>query len=243
LSPVIGKNIELAHFWIGVRTEFPRNEPPRFPQCPHDRAVEVGVQDLFKKPVCFKAVIDGLQSHRIKGKCQVLFGTGQQLQHRSRPYLSTFVLVEESRTESSRNQNHGRRARLFHTGGIEPTQIRRRVTVTCDSRPGEHYRAKTSRRDHHVVEDSRYITAHRRTSHSMRGALRSASQMLFATPASSDAQRRNTPLADWITDAVPVVPYPIGQLRCQSVACHLLRGAKPHADPRRYRLARVSRNP
>src|SRR4029077_6965356 len=144
------------------------NEPPRFPQCPHDRAVEVGVQELFKKPARFQAVIDGSQSHRIKGKYQVLFGTGQQLQRRSRPYLTTLVPVEESRTESSRNQNHGRRTRLFHTGGIEPTQIRRRVTVTCDSRPGEHYRPKKSRRDHHVVEDSRSITAHRRTSHSMR---------------------------------------------------------------------------
>src|SRR6266478_5493376 len=91
------------------------------------------------------------------------------MQRRSWPYVTALVLVEESRTKNSRNQNDGRRARLFHAGGVEPTQIRRRVTVACDSRPGEHCRPNASQRDHHALgEDSRHIAANHYSSHDMR---------------------------------------------------------------------------
>src|SRR5258707_3216748 len=91
------------------------------------------------------------------------------MQRRSWPYVTALVLVEESRTKNPGNQNDGRRARLFHAGGIEPTQIRRRVTVACNSRPGEHCRPNASQRDHHALgEDSRHIAAHHHSSHDMR---------------------------------------------------------------------------
>src|SRR5882762_714568 len=91
------------------------------------------------------------------------------MQRRSWPYGTALVLVEESRTKNSRNQNDGGRARLFHAGGIEPTQIRRRVTVACDSRPGEHCRPNASQRAHHALGgDSRRIAADHHSSHDMR---------------------------------------------------------------------------
>src|SRR4029077_17703623 len=90
------------------------------------------------------------------------------MQRRSWPYLTALVLLDESRTKNSGNQNDRRRARLIHAGGIEPTQIRRRVTVARDRRPGEHCRPNASQRDHHAWERTRHFAAHHHSSHDMR---------------------------------------------------------------------------